>query len=175
MRSGAALACALALSCGAGALGDATGDSGALSVALADLDGIDAALAELRGRGVLLNLWALWCAPCIAELPELMRVAREAAPEGRVVLVSYDLIVPHAERDEVLGRVTEFARGRGYDVPILIYDAPDFEAIDERFDLPGGVPVTLAIDAAGRIVDVQDGPADEARFRGMMQRALGRQ
>src|SRR5881628_2063133 len=39
------------------------------------LEGIDTALRELRGKGVLLNFWAIWCAPCVAELPELAKVA----------------------------------------------------------------------------------------------------
>ena len=164
------LACALPVACR-----DAEPDADSSpSVEIVGLDGIDAALAQQRGRGVLLNFWALWCAPCIAELPELMKVGAEFEEAGgRVVLVSYDLIVPDAEREDARRRVTEFARKHGYGVPILIYDAPDYEAINARFDLPGGVPVTIALDATGKVVDVQDGEADEARFREMMQRALG--
>jgi thiol-disulfide isomerase/thioredoxin len=145
------------------------------SVEVVDLAGIDAALAKHRGRGVLLNFWALWCAPCVAELPELMEVAREFAEDGGdVVLVSYDLIIPGATIDEARRDVTEFAKKRSLDVPILIYDAPDYEAINTRFQLPGGVPVTLAIDAKGAIVEVHDGPADKAQFQALMRKALGR-
>ena len=142
-------------------------------IEIGGLDRIEAVLAEQRGHGVLLNFWALWCAPCVAELPELMEVARESAARGgRVVLVSYDLMLPRAEREATLEAVKEFAKSRGFDVPIVIYDAPDYAAIDERFRLSGGVPVTIAFDAGGKTVDVQDGQADKARFAQMMEQAL---
>jgi thiol-disulfide isomerase/thioredoxin len=145
------------------------------TVEVADIARIDAVLAEHRGHGVLLNFWAIWCAPCVEELPELMEVGREhAQAEGDVVLVSYDLMIPGVQRDEVVKRVEAFAKKRGMDVPILIYDAPDFEAINEHFKLPGGVPVTLAYDRTGKLVDTQDGGAKKPRFEEMMRKALAR-
>ncbi|MEO6708687.1 MAG: TlpA disulfide reductase family protein [Planctomycetota bacterium] len=144
------------------------------SIAIAGLEGIDAVLAQQRGHGVLLNFWALWCAPCVAELPRLMEVAREyEARGGRVVLVSYDIMVPGANREKALADVSAFAKARGIDVPIVIFEAPNFDAINEHLNLPGGVPVTLAIDAKGKIVDMQDGETDRARFAQLMERALG--
>jgi thiol-disulfide isomerase/thioredoxin len=48
-------------------------------------------LADYRGRGVVLNFWATWCIPCVAELPSLARLAAAAAPKGIDVLpVSVD-------------------------------------------------------------------------------------
>ncbi|HUR29266.1 MAG TPA: TlpA disulfide reductase family protein [Planctomycetota bacterium] len=163
-----ALASALLISCG----GER---AGGLSVEVVDLAGLDAALLKHRGSGVLLNFWAMWCAPCVEELPELIEVARESALDGgRVVLVSYDLIVPKAKREGMRERVLDFAKQRGFEAPIYVYDGPDYEAINARFQLPGGVPVTLAIDAKGQIVEVHDGVADKARFRELMDAALGK-
>ncbi|MBI5432474.1 MAG: TlpA family protein disulfide reductase [Planctomycetes bacterium] len=144
------------------------------SIEVVDLDGLDAALAKHRGRGVLLNFWAIWCAPCVAELPELMEVAREFAGQGGdVVLVSYDLTVPGATLDEARRDVTAFAATRGLDVPILIYQAPDYEEINRRYQLPGGVPVTLALDERGKILAVHDGQATKEEFRELMRTAIG--
>jgi thiol-disulfide isomerase/thioredoxin len=42
-------------------------------------------LSETRGRAVVLNFWATWCAPCLAEMPDLDRLARAYADEVRVV------------------------------------------------------------------------------------------
>lgn len=145
------------------------------AVAVVDLAGLDAALAKHRGRGVLLNFWAIWCAPCVAELPELLEVGREFAEQGGdVVLVSYDLIVPGATAEQAREDVLAFAERRKITAPILIYDGPDYEAINERFDLPGGVPVTLALDRDGKVVATHDGQASKDEFRALMRQALGR-
>ncbi|HSH45709.1 MAG TPA: TlpA disulfide reductase family protein, partial [Longimicrobiales bacterium] len=47
------------------------------------LDGTGTTLAELADRPVLLNAWATWCGPCVAELRSLERLAR-SLPDGRV-------------------------------------------------------------------------------------------
>jgi len=51
-------------------------------------DGKPLKLADLKGKPVLVNLWATWCAPCVKELPTLDKLARSGAIE--VVAVSQD-------------------------------------------------------------------------------------
>jgi thiol-disulfide isomerase/thioredoxin len=55
----------------------------------ADTAGKTLQLKELRGKPVLINLWATWCAPCVAELPALDRMAQ--AGVIRVVTISQDM------------------------------------------------------------------------------------
>src|SRR5690554_3942099 len=50
------------------------------------LDGGTASLDSLRGKVVLLNVWATWCAPCVKEMPALERLHRELAAEGLAVI-----------------------------------------------------------------------------------------
>ena len=49
-------------------------------------DGRQRTLADLRGRGVVLNFWATWCAPCVREMPQLDRLSKMLAGDGIKVL-----------------------------------------------------------------------------------------
>ena len=62
-----------------------------------DAEGQPASLAEFRGRPLLVNLWATWCAPCVVEMPSLDRLAAREEGRVQVVAVSQDL----DGRDEV--------------------------------------------------------------------------
>ncbi|WP_225421537.1 TlpA family protein disulfide reductase [Sphingomonas parva] len=55
-----------------------------------DPDGAPASLADFRGKPLLLNLWATWCAPCIKELPTLDALAAREAEKLQVVTLSQD-------------------------------------------------------------------------------------
>jgi thiol-disulfide isomerase/thioredoxin len=137
------------------------------------LEQLEDELAKFRGRGLLLNFWATWCIPCVAELPGLIETRHAFQSRGgEVLLVSYDLMIPGVTRDGVRAKVEKFVAGRKIDAPVLIFEADNYDAINERFELPGEVPVTLAIDRKGRIVDRQDGQADKTRLAEMMERAL---
>lgn len=143
-------------------------------IRVVDLAGLEKALAEYRGKGVLLNFWAMWCEPCVAEMPELLETVRNYRGRGGAALgVSYDLMVPDATRDEVLQRLRSFVAEHGIDIPVLVYEADDYDAINQRFGLPGPIPVTLALDAGGAIVDREEKQAGRARFEAMMRKALG--
>ena len=62
----------------------------AMSEVIADGAGAAFQLAELRGTPILVNFWATWCAPCVAELPALSRAAARLRGKVKVVLVSVD-------------------------------------------------------------------------------------
>jgi thiol-disulfide isomerase/thioredoxin len=144
------------------------------SIEVADLDGVEAALARRSGRGFLLNFWAIWCGPCVEELPELLEAAHEVQPEGGGVIgISYDLMVAGADLEGMPATMARFLEKKRLPMEVLLFDADDYEGINARFDLPGEVPVTLAIDASGAIVDRQEGKAGRERFVEMMRRALG--
>jgi thiol-disulfide isomerase/thioredoxin len=56
-----------------------------------DPKGAPASLAGFRGRPLLVNLWATWCAPCIAEMPTLDALAEREAGRLEVLTLSQDL------------------------------------------------------------------------------------
>jgi thiol-disulfide isomerase/thioredoxin len=161
---------------GAAASGEAGTTSPAArsaSIKFVSLTELEAELARARGHGFLLNFWAIWCAPCVAELPSLVETARAFESRGGgALLVSYDMMVPGARREAVEPAMKAFLEKKKIDLPVLVYEAADYETINTRFGLPGEVPVTLAIDRNGKIVDRQEEAADKRRMAEMMERAL---
>ncbi len=50
------------------------------------LDGATVTLSDLRGKVVLINFWGTWCAPCLQEIPELVRLSHQFRQRGLEVL-----------------------------------------------------------------------------------------
>lgn len=58
---------------------------------LADLDGQEIELYKLRGKPIVVNFWATWCAPCLVEMPELQAAYERYQDDGLVILaLNYD-------------------------------------------------------------------------------------
>ena len=107
------------------------------SASFADPAGKPTTLAAFRGKPVLVNLWATWCAPCVAEMPTLDTLAGTGAV--RVVAVAQDL-----QPDKV---VPFFAAKRF--VHLQPYQDPTLGLSTE---LGANLPTTILYDAAGREV-----------------------
>jgi len=109
---------------------------------LARPEGGELALAGLRGKPLLINFWATWCAPCVREMPEIDRFHREFGPRGWQVLgLAIDGPTPVRE---FLGRVKV-----GF--PIGLAGLEGSELVHDLGNPQGGLPFTVAIDAGGRI------------------------
>lgn len=115
---------------------------------LQDLAGGTATLAEYRGRTVVLNFWATWCAPCRAEIPELTAWAA-ANPEVPVVGV----VVPSNEGDRLAMIVERFRPG----YRILVAD----EATQRAYGV-SVFPTTVVVGPDGQILARHEGGLDRA-------------
>lgn len=104
-------------------------------------DGAPASLADFRGRPVLLNLWATWCAPCVAEMPTLDSLAEREGSRLKVLTVSQDL----DGRD----KVEAFFAKRGYRRLETWLDAEMTLMSALKVDI---LPTTILYDAKGREV-----------------------
>jgi thiol-disulfide isomerase/thioredoxin len=115
-----------------------------------DAAGATRTLADFAGKGVVLNFWATWCMPCVAELPSLAELAAKA-PEVVVLPVSTD----HGG----LAVVQDFYRSHGI-AGLGIWLDPK-GAASEALHLRG-LPTTLIIDRQGRERGRLEGGADWA-------------
>ena len=73
------------------------------SLTVHDPAGATLALASLKGKPVLINLWATWCAPCVKELPTLESLAAARAGKLTVVTISQDSGAPDKVRATLAG------------------------------------------------------------------------
>jgi cytochrome c biogenesis protein CcmG/thiol:disulfide interchange protein DsbE len=108
---------------------------------LTAIDGTSIDLAKLRGKVVLVNFWATWCAPCRKEMPVLDAFYRRHRGQGfELIGISIDFARDAAKMRKVAAGVSYPAVGIN-DIGVNGFGAPE------------GVPVTYVIDAEGIIRD----------------------
>lgn len=110
--------------------GEAAPDHGFLDPA-----GKPVTLAAFRGKPLLVNLWATWCAPCVREMPTLDRLAVREKDRLQVLVISQDLdgaakVTPFFEKAKFtalqpyLDPDVKFSTGYGVNLPTtILYDA----------------------------------------------------
>lgn len=113
-------------------------------------DGETLSLADFAGKPVLLNLWATWCAPCVAEMPTIDTLAGRLGDKVTVLTVSQDL-----EGSKAVAPF--FARGR---FPHLKAYLDDKAALSIGFQ--ANLPTTILFDATGHELWRVQGGADWA-------------
>lgn len=125
-------------------------------LAFKNAEGQDVTLADFKGRTVLLNLWATWCAPCRHEMPALNSLQAELGGEDfEVVAVSIDTQEPQKARDFL----------EELKIADLGFYADASARIFQELKMVGravGLPTTLLIDAEGCEIGYLPGPADWA-------------
>jgi thiol-disulfide isomerase/thioredoxin len=99
--------------------------------------------AKLR----ILNIWATWCVPCVAEMPELRAVGAAFGPEVVLAGVSMDDMIPGAKRENVA-----LFLDRQKIRYVNVYYKGNADDLSGYYRFQGGIPVTIAFDAAGREV-----------------------
>lgn len=115
----------------------------AAAMHLTDIKGRTHTLEGYRGKWVVLNVWATWCAPCIKEMPEL-----EALSHARSDVVVLGL----AADGEDVARIEQFARALRVSYPIIAGNAQLMKEFKVR-----AYPTTMLFDDRGALVQTRLG------------------
>ncbi len=110
-------------------------------------------LSEQRGRWVVVNYWATWCAPCLKEMPELAEFDA-AHDDVRVIGLAFE------EIDEADLRAFLKTRPAGYPIAMIDVYAPPAD-----FDVPRGLPMSYLIAPDGAVARRFLGPVTAAELR----------
>jgi thiol-disulfide isomerase/thioredoxin len=107
-----------------------------------EISGKEISLASLKGKYVLIDFWATWCAPCISELPRLQEAYRKHHGSGfEIVSVSLD---------ETRAAVTDFVKVRKLPWP-QIHNATGGADLVEAFGV-SAIPAAYLLDPEGTII-----------------------
>ena len=116
---------------------------------LPTLDGTEVSLSQLRGQPVLINFWASWCAPCLAELPGIQKLYQEMNKDGLEVLAVNVDENPEKEIPKVIQRL-------GLNLPI--YTDKNAE-LSEMFEV-SAIPFTIVTNRKHEIIWAESGEKD---------------
>ena len=144
----AGAAVALALGVGVGLWRIAPGDTDLTpdqlyAAKFSDLAGNSQQLSNWKGKVLVLNFWATWCAPCREEIPDFILADTEYRSKG-VAIVGLALDEPE--------KVAEFAKTFGITYPLLIGGAEAYDFAARLGNKVRGIPFTAIIDREGKVV-----------------------
>lgn len=115
---------------------------------LKGLDGKTVPFGSLKGKVVFMNIWATWCPPCIAEMPNIQSLYEKVGSDKiAFVMLSVD--------EGGMEKVQKFIDKKGYTFPVYM---PASEFPQEFYS--SAIPTTFIISPEGKIVAKQEGMAE---------------
>ncbi len=121
---------------------------------LKDVNGREVHSSDFKGKVVLVDFWATWCAPCRKEMPAYDALQKKYADRGLVILgLSLDEVEP--------AEVRQFGEEMKVDYPLIIADP---EVAESFGNFEGLMPTAYLIDREGNIRHIKTGLTDMAAY-----------
>ena len=146
-----------------GAVHAASGDA-LFAATLSGTDDKPVALAGLRGKPLIVNFWARWCAPCRVEIPELIKTQEKYRKRG--------LLVVGIGLEDKAESVRDFMKAYEMDYTVLLAKGGGIELMQALGNTRAGLPFTVAIDRRGEIVAIKLGAMKRSELDAAGEAAL---
>ena len=124
---------------------------------------------QLRGQVLVVNFWATWCGPCVAEFPEFVRIDKKYRARGvKVISISAD------ETAELQSKVVPFIRKQNAKFDVYVQDVDEPEDMIKQFsrEWTDGLPATFVFDKQGRLTQSFLGIIDRDKLEAAIEAAL---
>lgn len=115
------------------------------NLALASIDGQQVHLSNFKDKVLFINIWATWCAPCIAEMPGIQSLYEEASSDVVFIMLSMD------DSNE---KAKKFIESKGFTFPVYL----PASKVPEMLRAPS-IPTTLVVNKEGMIISKKVGMA----------------
>jgi cytochrome c biogenesis protein CcmG/thiol:disulfide interchange protein DsbE len=141
--------------------------------ALEDLTGKKVTLASYRGKALLINFWATWCAPCRLETPWLIELRNKYAAQGFEIL-GVDTEGDDLQKSDTAGwakdkaAVGKFVAEMKVPYPMVV----DGDSISRDYGGLDDLPASFFVDRKGTVVAAQVGLTSESEIEGNIKKAL---
>jgi thiol-disulfide isomerase/thioredoxin len=126
---------------------------GLMLTSLSDLSGKSQTMSQWRGKVLVVNFWATWCAPCREEIPALMSVERIYASNGvQFVGIGIDSV----------SKIRDYAEEMRIDYVLLVGGTETLGVMKDLGNRAEVLPFTVVLDRAGKVVYAHAGALTEA-------------